>query len=93
MSAYERAAHRVQTAIAVLMGRDPDYSGVQPKHMRVGIDLSKSDQCGLASLLIAKGVFTEAEYIEAVTKAAQDEADRYEKQIQAVLGHRGARTA
>lgn len=86
MSAYERAAHRVQSAIAFLMGRDPDYTAVQPKHLRVGIDLSKSDQAGLAALLMEKGVFTKDEYIAAVTKAAQDEADRYEKAVQAVFG-------
>jgi uncharacterized protein YgfB (UPF0149 family) len=73
------------------MGRDPEYSGTQPKHMRVGIDLSKSDMCGLARLLIAKGVFTEAEYIEAITASANDEAASYEKMVQAVVGHRGTR--
>jgi hypothetical protein len=75
------------------MGRDPDYSSVQSKHMRVGIDLSKSDMGGLARLLIEKGVFTEAEYVTAITRAAEDEAAAYEKEVQAVIGHRGIRTA
>jgi hypothetical protein len=92
MSAYETAAHRIQTAIAVLIGRDPNYSGIDPKHVRVGIDLSKSDMAGLARLLIAKGIFTEAEYIDAITTAATQEADAYEKTVQSVLGHRGTRT-
>lgn len=92
MTPYETAAHRIQTAIAVLMGRDPDLSLVQPKHMRTGLDLSKSDMGGLARLLIAKGVFTEQEYNEAITNAAKEEADNYERWVQVVLGHRGART-
>jgi hypothetical protein len=92
MSAYETAGHRIQTAIAVLMGRDPDFSLVQPKHLRTGLDLSKSDMGGLARLLIAKGVITEAEYIEAITNAAEREADEYERMMQSVLGHRGIRT-
>ena len=53
------------------MGRDPDFSLVQPKHLRTGLDLSKSDMGGLARLLIAKGVFTEQEYNEAITNAAK----------------------
>lgn len=93
MSRYTGAGHRIQTAIAVLIGRDADYTPVQPKHMRVGIDLSKSDMAGLARLLIEKGVFTEAEYVDAITRAAEDEAAAYEKEVQAVLGNRGVRVA
>lgn len=75
------------------MGRDPNYGPTQPKHLRVGVDMSKSDQAGLARLLIAKGIFTEAEYLDAVTKAAEDEAASYEVQLQAVIGNRNIRTA
>jgi hypothetical protein len=92
MSAYSDAAHRIQTAIAFLMGRDPNYTATEPKHLRVGIDLTKSDMGGLATLLIAKGVFTTEEYIAAVTESAIKEADGYEKIVQSVLGHRGAKT-
>ena len=91
--AYSAAGHRIQTAIAVLMGRDPTYSAVEPKHLRTGIDLQKSDMGGLATLLIAKGVFTQDEYIEAITKAAEAEADGYETLVQAALGNRNVRTA
>jgi hypothetical protein len=92
MSAYHDAGHRIQTAIAFLMGRDPDHAPTQPKHLRVGIDLSKADMAGLVRLLIAKGVFTEAEYIDAITQAATDEANTYEKEVQDILGHSGAKT-
>jgi hypothetical protein len=92
MSDYERHAHRVQTAIAALMAVDPNFTAIQPKHLRVGIDMSKSDAGGLAGLLISKGIFTAEEYIEAVTAAAAEEADSYERQLQAVLSHRGIRT-
>ena len=40
---YIAAAHAVQTAIAVTMGRD-----TEPKHLRVGIDITKSDQGALS---------------------------------------------
>lgn len=93
ISRYIAAGHRIQTAIAILMERDPSYRATEVKHIRTGIDMSKSDAAGLANLLIAKGVFTEEEYIEAIAKAAEDEADSYEKQVQAVLSNRNIRTA
>ena len=92
MSEYERHAHRVQTAIAARMGLDPENNDTKPKHLRVGIDMSKSDMCGLARLLIAKGVFTESEYIAAITQAAADEADMHERELQSILSNRNVRT-
>ncbi len=92
MSRYDDAAHRVQTAIAALMGRDRDYKPTQRKHMRTGIDLSKADQAGLATLLIAKGAFTTEEYIEAITKSAETEANTYEKEVQATFGNPNIKT-
>lgn len=92
MSAYEKAAHRIQTAIAVLMGRDPDFLQVQPKHLRVGLDLSKSDMDGLARLLIAKGVFAEAELADAITASVEQKGDSHEKMLQSALGDPDVRT-
>ena len=84
---YSRAGHRVQTAIAFLMGlgagADP---GTSPKHLRVGVDLRASDAKGLVDLLIEKGVFTKAEYLEAVAKAAEEEADSYEAKLAEQMG-------
>ena len=79
---YERAGHRVQTAIAAM----PDHGNQTPKHLRVGIDLSKSDMGGLATLLIEKGVITSEEYIAAIADAAEKEADNYEAELSARLG-------
>lgn len=71
---YEAAAHRVQSAIAFMPA---DQGLLSPKHMRVGVDMSKSDMGGLARLLIAKGVFTIEEYHEAMADAAESEAQGY----------------
>lgn len=79
---YHRAAHRVQTALAALAGD----SRMTPKHMRTGIDMSKADTAGLASLLIVKGVFTMEEYIGAIANSAENEADRYEDELSALIG-------
>lgn len=67
----EHYAKQVQTAI----GFRPNKKMLEPKHLRVGIDMSKADMKGLVELLIAKGVFTADEYMAAVTKSAADEAE------------------
>ncbi|MFN7224440.1 MAG: hypothetical protein ACK4MS_10515 [Paracoccaceae bacterium] len=74
---YERAAHRVQTAVAF----NPDRPRDQYKDLRTGIDLSKSDMGGLATLLIAKGVFTLEEYLAAIADAAEREAQVKEDEL------------
>jgi hypothetical protein len=79
---YERAAHRVQTALAYM----PDHQNMTPKHMRVGIDMSKADMGGLATLLIEKGLITKEEYILAITESAEREADAYESEISGRIG-------
>lgn len=74
---YTRAAHRVQTAIAF----HPDRPRDEYKDLRVGCDMSKADAAGLATLLIAKGVFTMEEYLEAVADSAEREADDKETEL------------
>lgn len=78
---YNRAAHAVQTAIAITMG-----PSTEPKHLRVGIDLSKSDQGALATLLIEKGVFTLEEYVAAIADGVEREKEMREKELRVKLG-------
>jgi hypothetical protein len=79
---YNRAAHRVQTAIAF----HPDRPRDQYKDLRVGLDLSKSDQGGLATLLIEKGIITREEYIAAMADAAEREAAAKEDELSVRYG-------
>jgi hypothetical protein len=74
---YMQAAHRVQTAIAF----NPERPRDQYKNLRTGVDMSKSDQAGLVTLLISKGVFTMEEYLSAVADAAEQEADTKETEL------------
>lgn len=76
---YTDAAHGIQSVKAAELNGSfgPDaQSKFEPKHMRTGVDLSKSDQMGLVCLLIDKGVFTEDEYTEYMRLAANDELAR-----------------
>lgn len=81
---YEAAAHAMQSGVATSMNFDG--AGTEPKHLRVGINAAMSDQCGLAKLLIAKNVFTEAEYVAALADAMEAEARRYEAELTRRLG-------
>ena len=81
---YRAAAHAVQSGIASRM--EIDLAIVSPKHMRVSIDLRAADQAGLATLLMEKGIFTAAEYHEAMAKAAEDEQKRVEEQLSKHFG-------
>lgn len=81
---YRRAAHSVQTGVAMEMQFNDKFTN--PKHLRTGLNLSKSDQCGLVRLLIAKGIFSEEEYLEAITVAAEDEKTAAELRLSDLLG-------
>ena len=84
MSRYTDAAHGMQSGVAMMMNRDP--SETQPKHLRVGVNAAMSDQGGLVKLLIAKGLFTEEEYVEAITEAMEAERDRYAQELSELYG-------
>lgn len=82
MKTYEQSAHAVQFAIEFASNK----TALEPKHLRVGIDMQKADMAGLAELLIAKGVFTLEEYVQAVTKSAAEEAERYRHRLAEQIG-------
>lgn len=81
---YLAAVHAMQTATRFEM----EHGGraAEPKHLRVGIDTAKVEQGALARLLIAKGVFTEVEYTEAMADAAWEEVDRRQEALSTQLG-------
>ena len=81
---YMEAAHGVQTAVAWHQQKYPGFA--TPKHMRVGIYTLKAEQCGLAELLIEKGVFTQDEYLEAIRVAMNSELAWREEEAREVLG-------
>ncbi len=82
--AYHDACHAIQTGVAL----DHANGGTDgsPKHLRVGINLTKCDHAALVRLLIAKGVFTEREYLDTITDEANAEVGRYETALAAMLG-------
>lgn len=75
---YRKTLHGVQSAIAYAIDRGDGYAATEPKHLRVGIDSAHVSNLALANLLIAKGVFTNIEYVGALLGAAEAELADWE---------------
>jgi hypothetical protein len=75
-SKYQALCHAMQSGVAVRMQQDP--SDTNPKHLRVGINVAMCDNSALVKLLIAKGIITEDEYCDAITKQMEEEVKSYE---------------
>lgn len=74
---YKNASHAIQTGVK--FDHERGSTDGTPKHLRVGLNLSKTDMAGLVKLLIQKGILTEEEYLETITLAAEAEVKRYEE--------------
>lgn len=75
--------HAIQTGIAY----NKDKTGMAPKHLRVGVD-SALVECGaIAKLLIANGIFTDLEYLEALAAAMEEEVERAEAKLSKQYGN------
>jgi hypothetical protein len=82
---YEEACHAMQTGVAAEMGFNPGPT--DPKHLRVGINVALRDHASLARLLVAKGVITEQDYLDAIQAGMNEEVERYR---QTLKDHYGA---
>lgn len=74
----------MQTGVAYEI--EIDSSQASPKHLRVGVNSAMLQQSALVRLLIAKGVFTWAEYFAALADAAEAERDLYAGRLSAHYG-------
>ena len=79
MKRYEDAAHAVQSGVAQTM--NIDRNATTPKHLRVGLNLSKCEHAALVRLLISKGFIGEEEYYAALADEAEAEQARYEESL------------
>lgn len=83
---YMAAAHAVQAGVAMEMNDDPPTnsgSPVSPKMLRTGINMAMVEHGALVRVLIAKGLFTEAEYFAELVKGVEDEQRQYEERLSA----------
>lgn len=83
------AAHAVQAGVAMEMNDDPpsnSASPVSPKMLRTGVNMAMVEHGALARLLIAKGVITDAEYMEALAEGMEAEQRMYEERLSVRFG-------
>ena len=91
---YISLSHAVQTGIAWSIAlENPGVADVNSdpnlrahKHLRTGIDITKSDTGALVRLLIKKGVFTHAEYADALIEGLEREVELKERDVSQLLG-------
>jgi hypothetical protein len=77
------AAHAMQSGVAATMQIGWPESGdlsneTSPKHLRVGVNVALADMGSLVGLLIAKGIITDDEYMDAIVAGMQREVKKYE---------------
>lgn len=73
---YQRALHRMQSAIALEIQVKGEASAANAKHLRVGLNSAFAEHAALAGLLIERGVITQEDYFDAIMREAEAEADR-----------------
>lgn len=78
---YVAAAHAMQSGVAARMALDGANGDTTPKHLRVGVNSAMVEHSALAQLLIAKGIFTSDEYVEALAEAMEREVSLYEHEL------------
>lgn len=71
---YMEAAHAVQTGVMYDQEATPDSF----KHLRTGVNSAMVNSAAIASLLIARGVFTKEEYVASLADEMEREQARYE---------------
>lgn len=81
---YLAAVHAMQTGVA--HDGERSAANLEPKHLRVGINVALCDHAALVALLITKGVISEEEYLVAITDQMEVEVRRYEADVSDRLG-------
>jgi hypothetical protein len=85
-----QAGHAIQTGVGFLLAKQnpdlPDNTLRVLKHIRTGVDTAKAEHGGLVRLLIKKGAFTEAEYIEEMRLAYIREVELAEQVLATEYG-------
>lgn len=78
--------HAIQSGVAWEMTYDA--TPTTPKHLRTGVNLAMVYDAAVTSLLIKKGIFTEAEYYDSLIEKLTEEKLRYEAALTQRTGTR-----
>ena len=83
---YDQACAAMQAGVTLSLSLGGNE--LTPKHLRVGVNAAMADHGALARLMIAKGVFTEQEYLDALAEGMRREVASYEADLSERLGKR-----
>jgi hypothetical protein len=76
---YSAALHGVQSAVRYeIEERGEPAAAADAKHLRVGVNSAFIETHAIVTLLLAKGVFSQLEYAEALAAAAEAELGEFE---------------
>lgn len=83
---YVAKAHAMQTGVklklmAELAGAMGERAETSPKHLRVGVNSAMVETGALVKLLMAKGVFTEAEWYKTLADGMEAEVEKYADEL------------
>lgn len=76
MREYHDLLHAMQSGVAYEHSKGSTDGS--PKHLRTGINSAHITLAAIAGLLIAKGIITDEEYVNACRDEAENEVRRYE---------------
>jgi hypothetical protein len=85
---YEELGHAVQTGVKYEQETRETHRSTADhlKHLAVGNCLRAADMEGLTVLLIAKGIITEQEYLDAILASAEREVELFEARANKAIG-------
>lgn len=83
---YLRAAHAMQSGVAMNMNYEP--SETDPKHMRVGVNSAMIEHAALVDVLVEKGLITHEEFFKSLADKMELEVRRYEATLEKRLGRK-----
>ena len=77
---YFELVHAMQSGVRYdIEHNGENQAAADAKHLRTGINVALADAGAVVELLIEKGIFTEEEYIERITKYMEKEVLKYEE--------------
>jgi hypothetical protein len=82
---WAAAAHAMQSGVTTEMSLGMEAS-VEPKHLRVGVNVALVDMASVVDLLIRQGLITRADYLAAIADGMEREQAAYEARISARTG-------
>ncbi|MCB0081605.1 MAG: hypothetical protein KDE50_16715 [Caldilineaceae bacterium] len=81
---YHQLAHAMQSGVAAM--QHYDATPTSPKHLRVGVNSAMVETTVIVEILVAKGVLTYDEFLDALIAGMEREVQTYESKLSELTG-------